>query len=105
MFIEKIACSNGSSRTLCRSSSRSAKLICRAAGRATDQLSEPTIAGRRPATPLPVQQRKSLAGCSVRQRIIAQIRDIAHRTGKQNLPPKTLEMPILPYYFAFRDRN
>jgi hypothetical protein len=33
------------------------------------------------------------------------IRDIAHRNGKQNLPPKTLEMPIPPYYLAFRDRN
>jgi hypothetical protein len=39
------------------------------------------------------------------QRIIAQIRDIAHHDGKQNLPPKTLEMPILPYYSALRDRN
>jgi hypothetical protein len=29
------------------------------------------------------------------------MRDIAPLTGKQNLPPKTLEMPILPYYFAF----
>jgi hypothetical protein len=33
------------------------------------------------------------------------MRDIALPIGKQNLPPKTLEMPILPRYFAFRDRN
>jgi hypothetical protein len=33
------------------------------------------------------------------------MRDIAPDNGKQNLPQKTLEMPILPYYFAFRDRN
>jgi hypothetical protein len=33
------------------------------------------------------------------------MRDIAPPIGKQNLPPKTLEMPILPRYFAFRDRN
>jgi hypothetical protein len=66
----------------------SAKLICRAAGRATAQLSEPRTAGRRPTAPLPVQQRTALAGCSVWRRIIAQMRDIASRTGKQNLPPK-----------------
>jgi hypothetical protein len=39
------------------------------------------------------------------RRIISQMRDIAPPIGKQNLPPKTLEMPILPRYFAFRDRN
>jgi hypothetical protein len=33
------------------------------------------------------------------------MRDIARPIGKQNLPPKTPEMPILPRYFAFRDRN
>jgi hypothetical protein len=33
------------------------------------------------------------------------MRDIALPIGKQNLPPKTLKMPILPRYFAFRDRN
>jgi hypothetical protein len=33
------------------------------------------------------------------------MRDIAPVTGKQNLPPKTLEMPVPPSYFAFRDRN
>jgi hypothetical protein len=30
---------------------------------------------------------------------------LAAPAGKQNLPPKTPEMPILLYYFAFRDRN
>jgi hypothetical protein len=68
------------------------------------QLSEPTIAARRPAAPLPTQQRTALAGCSMWRRIISQS-DIAHRNGKQNLPPKTLEMPIPPHYLAFRDRN
>jgi hypothetical protein len=33
------------------------------------------------------------------------MRGIAPDDGKQNLPPKPLEMPILPYYLAFRDRN
>jgi hypothetical protein len=28
------------------------------------------------------------------------MRDIAPPIGKQNLPPKTLEMPVLPSYFA-----
>jgi hypothetical protein len=36
---------------------------------------------------------------------LSNMRDIALPIGKQNLPPKTLEMPILPRYFAFRDRN
>jgi hypothetical protein len=44
-------------------------------------------------------------GSSGARAIIPQIRDIAHRIGKQNLPPKTLEMPTLPYYLALRDRN
>jgi hypothetical protein len=64
----QIARSSGSSRTPCRSSSRSAKLICRA----TAQLSEPRSAGRRPSPPLPIQQRTTLAGCSVWRRIISQ---------------------------------
>ena len=48
LLIEKTTdrCSNGSSRTPCRNSSRSAKLICRAAGRATAQLREPPAAGQ-----------------------------------------------------------
>jgi hypothetical protein len=33
------------------------------------------------------------------------MRDIAPRTGKQKLAAEKLEMPILPHYFAFRDRN
>jgi hypothetical protein len=33
------------------------------------------------------------------------MRDIAPPIGKQNLPPKTPEMPSLSRYFAFRDRN
>jgi hypothetical protein len=38
-------------------------------------------------------------------RIIPQMKDIAPPTGKQNLLPKNAEMPILPRYFAFCDRN
>jgi hypothetical protein len=33
------------------------------------------------------------------------MRDAAPIAGKQNLPQKTLEMPIPPHYFAIRDRN
>jgi hypothetical protein len=67
------------------------------------QLSEPRTASRRPA---PIQQRTALAGCSVWRRIIAQMSDTLRRPlASKNLPPKMLEMPILPHYFAFRDRN
>jgi hypothetical protein len=45
------------------------------------------------------------AGCSAWRRIIAQVSHTAPGTGKQNLRPKMLEMPIPPHYFAFRDRN
>jgi len=33
------------------------------------------------------------------------MKDIAPHIRKQNLPLKNVEMSILPYYFAFRDRN
>jgi hypothetical protein len=98
----------------------------RIAGRATAQLSQPRTARPSQTPPLPIRQRlkphalpqqfeigkahlprqrTTPTDRSVWRRIISQMRDIAPPIGKQNLPPKTLEMPILPRYFAFRDRN
>jgi hypothetical protein len=68
------------------------------------QLSARTTAGRTPTAPLPIQQTTSAAG-SVWRRIISQVSHIAPHTGKQTRRGKTPEMPILSYYFAFRDRN
>jgi hypothetical protein len=47
----------------------------------------------------------ALAGCSEWQRIITQIRDIAHRAGKQKLAAENARNADSPDYFAFRDRN
>jgi hypothetical protein len=70
------------------------------------QLSEPKTASRSPVAALLIPQRAAaLRSSSLWRRIIVQMRDLAPRTGKQNFPPKTLEMPILPNYSALRDRN
>jgi hypothetical protein len=69
------------------------------------QLSEPTIAARRPAASLPTQQRTALAGCSVWRRIISQSETLRIAMASKTCRRKTLEMSIPPYYLAFRDRN
>jgi hypothetical protein len=39
-------------------------------------------AGRKPAAPLHIQQCTALAGCSVRRRIISQVKGIVPHSGK-----------------------
>ena len=63
--------------------------ICRAAGRATIQLSKRRNAGQRRTAPLPIQRATSV-DCSVWRRIISQMRDIGPHIRKQNLPPKNV---------------
>jgi hypothetical protein len=49
---------------------------------------------------LPVQQRMALAGCSEWQRIMTQIRDIAHRAGKQKLAAENARNADSPVLFC-----
>jgi hypothetical protein len=44
------------------------------------------------------------AAIALRFKVVGRI-VIARLPCRRKKPPKTLEMPILPRYFAFRDRN
>jgi hypothetical protein len=86
----------------CRSSSRSAKLICRPTGRATAQLREEN---RRPQASSAAHPAADGIDRLLAANHLSNERHRASTWQVKTSHEKPSEMPIPPYYFAFRDRN